>query len=83
MTNDKKRNLIEHKTGRVPRMDGMPNLQAEPPMPTTLPEFPDGDVLGITGMMQPKAVEGTDKAKHADDDAVRSQGSEGAQPKKQ
>lgn len=82
MTDEKKIPAGEHKTGRIPRMD-MASPKFEPPQPSSLPEFPEGDPMSITGFIRKLPVEGMDKAKHADDDAVRTQGGEGAQPKKQ
>ncbi len=64
-------------------MDGVGSEQFEPPQPLTLPEFPEGDPMSITGFITKLPVEGMDKAKQADDDAVRTQGGEGVQPKKQ
>ena len=82
MTDEEKRIPTEHKTGRIPRMD-VASVKFEAPQPLSLPEFPDGDPMSITGFIKKMPVEGIDKAKHADDDAVRTQGGEGVQPKKQ
>lgn len=82
MTDEKKPTHVEHKTGRIPRMD-VGSMKFEAPQPASLPEFPDGDAMSITGFIKRMPVEGIDKAKHADDDAIRTQGGEGVQPKKQ
>jgi hypothetical protein len=54
-------------TGAMPRIDVEPEIQHEPPQPTSVPEIND-DRGSITGII-PLISEGEDEAKQSDDSA--------------
>jgi hypothetical protein len=55
-------------TGAIPRIDLQPEIQHEPPQPTSVPEI-DDDPGSITGIV-PLISEGEDEAKQSDDSAT-------------
>jgi hypothetical protein len=55
-------------TGALPRIDVQPDIQHEPPQPTSVPEVND-DRGSITGII-PLISEGEDEAKNPDDSAT-------------
>jgi hypothetical protein len=61
--------ILTSRTGEIPAIE---NSQLhEPPMPDTLPEFPDAN--STTGKFFPIKAEGEDKARLRDDSATSSE----------